>query len=191
MACTDSGWNFNSNDTSNKWALDATPATVTPWSGKCTLNFNNGKHYCGLSQCEDKTANASGGSATFSKTISAKDYKKLVVQFRSYDGTEFDKDNWETYDRKWLQISNDGFKDCSSTATGCSDKGAACNNNGTKSYELKKTTDVMNKWVKQSIDISDYAGKDFTIRLRFATCDGKYNNYPGWFVDDLRVYGEK
>ena len=191
FGCNDNGWTFASNDGVNKWAIDATPATIPPFSGSCTLNFNNGKNYCALADCADKDGNASGGSATYGKTIDATGYKKVVVQLRSYDGTEVDKDSWDDYDRKWLQVSDAGFSGCSSTSTSCKDTGAACKATGTKSFELKKSKDVMNKWVKRQVDVSAWAGKKFTLRLRFATCDGKYNDFPGWFVDDLRVYGSK
>jgi len=192
FTCGDKGWTYAAaaSTSGNAWAIDDTPSSVVPFSGKCTLNFNNGKNYCGETSCKG-SKNAAGGAATLDNVIDGAGYKKITVQFRSYDGSEVNQNSWDEYDRSWLQISTDGFAGCSATSTSCSDKGAACKTAGTTSYVLDKTKEVMNKWVKRSFDVSKVAGKKFTLRYRFATCDEQYNEYPGWFIDDLRVYGKK
>ena len=186
--CGAGGWEYASSSATVKWGIDATPSQIKAFTGECTLNFNNGKNYCGNSLCSGST-NSSGGSATYAKTVAAAGYTKLTVELRSYDATESATSSFAGYDRKWVQISTDGFSGCSSTST--SGSSAACNTTGTTSYEIKKLKEEMNKWVNQKVDISKYANKNFTLRLRFATGDHQYNDLPGWFVDDLRVYGKK
>ena len=192
FTCGDGGWSYagTGGALGSAWKIDDSPLSVSPFSGKCSLNFNNGKNYCGVTACKDD-GNDTGGAATLDKVIDAGGYSKITVQFRSYDGTEIDQNSWQDYDRGYLQVSTDGFAECSTTSTSCSEKGAECKTAGTKTFALDKTKEVMNKWVKRSFDVSHVAGKKFTLRLRFATCDDAYNDYPGWFVDDLRIYGKK
>jgi hypothetical protein len=50
------------------------------------------------------------------------------------------------------------------------------------------TTD--NSWWKEKVNLSDYAGEQVQIELRFDTVDEMNNLWLGWFVDDLVVYGK-
>ncbi|MRR10423.1 T9SS type A sorting domain-containing protein, partial [bacterium] len=43
-------------------------------------------------------------------------------------------------------------------------------------------------WLKKSFDLASYAGQDLTLRLHFGS-DNVVNSYPGWYVDDIMVYG--
>jgi len=45
-------------------------------------------------------------------------------------------------------------------------------------------------WTVTALDISAYAGKDIQIRFYFDTGDGLYNDFPGWFVDDVIIFDE-
>ncbi|MCK5292527.1 MAG: hypothetical protein KAR39_11000 [Thermoplasmata archaeon] len=47
-----------------------------------------------------------------------------------------------------------------------------------------------NSWWKEKVNLSDYAGKQVQIELRFDTVDTMNNVWLGWFVDDLVVYGK-
>ena len=42
-------------------------------------------------------------------------------------------------------------------------------------------------WHEEIIDISGYVGNNIVIRFSFDTVDGLYNNYEGWYVDDIYV----
>ncbi len=42
-------------------------------------------------------------------------------------------------------------------------------------------------WHQEVFDISSYCGKKIKIRFSFDTVDGLYNNYEGWYIDDVRV----
>lgn len=45
-------------------------------------------------------------------------------------------------------------------------------------------------WKKLVLNLSQYAGKQVRLDFRFDTIDEQNNNYMGWFVDDLALYGE-
>ncbi len=42
-------------------------------------------------------------------------------------------------------------------------------------------------WHLEAIDISSYTGKTIKIKFRFDSKDSLYNNYEGWYVDDIIV----
>ena len=60
---------------------------------------------------------------------------------------------------------------------------------GTKVLLTKQLSSAadLNKWVKESVDLTPYAGKKVTLRFRFDTGDPVNNEGPGWFVDDVAV----
>jgi hypothetical protein len=40
-----------------------------------------------------------------------------------------------------------------------------------------------------SLDLSPYAGGVSKVRFFFDSVDGKFNNFPGWFLDNVQVTG--
>jgi hypothetical protein len=42
-------------------------------------------------------------------------------------------------------------------------------------------------WRRISINLSSYVGHTIKIRFRFDTIDELYNNYEGWYVDDVKI----
>lgn len=42
-------------------------------------------------------------------------------------------------------------------------------------------------WVKQQVDLTDFAGKIVNLRFSFRTSDTNYNGFRGWFIDDVSV----
>lgn len=42
-------------------------------------------------------------------------------------------------------------------------------------------------WHRENVDISSYVGGTIKIRFTFDTIDGSYNNYEGWYIDNIRV----
>ena len=51
----------------------------------------------------------------------------------------------------------------------------------------KDSDDPDMNWHEETIDISGYIGNNIVIRFSFDTVDGLYNNYEGWYVDDVYV----
>ncbi|UCH88375.1 MAG: VCBS repeat-containing protein [Thermoplasmata archaeon] len=44
-------------------------------------------------------------------------------------------------------------------------------------------------WQFHSFEISNYIGQEVSLSFYFNTVDGNYNNYMGWYIDDLLVVG--
>ncbi len=53
--------------------------------------------------------------------------------------------------------------------------------------ELRSTSGMSGGWNLVSIDLSPYAGETVHIRFHFDSTDGLYNDYAGWWVDDVDV----
>jgi len=45
-------------------------------------------------------------------------------------------------------------------------------------------------WILSQFDISGYEGQLIKIRFHFDTGDSLYNDFPGWFIDDVTIYGD-
>ncbi len=109
------------------------------------------------------TGGANSGSLT-SPYISLVNISKPILSFMSWYQTE-------TYnpsrDKKFVQISV---------------------NNGSWT-NLKQISHTAKAWVNQQIDLSTYVNKKIRIRFYFNTVDGNYNNYQGWYIDDIRIKG--
>lgn len=45
-------------------------------------------------------------------------------------------------------------------------------------------------WTITSLDLTPYAGQTILIRFNFYTFDAKFNNFPGWFIDDIVVFDQ-
>jgi hypothetical protein len=45
-------------------------------------------------------------------------------------------------------------------------------------------------WNITSLDLTPYAGSIVSIRFAFDTGDERYNNFPGWFIDDMIVFDQ-
>jgi len=42
-------------------------------------------------------------------------------------------------------------------------------------------------WTEEVFDLSSYEGESVQVRFRFDSVDGSYNDYRGWYVDDVEV----
>src|SRR5262249_37843000 len=43
------------------------------------------------------------------------------------------------------------------------------------------------QWVSRAVDLSAYVGQTVRIRFAFGTGDGLFNDFEGWYVDDVKV----
>jgi hypothetical protein len=77
--------------------------------------------------------------------------------------TESTEKKW---DQRWVQISVD---------------------NGPYKNVKQLSDDVGDKWLRATIDLSNYAGKTIRIRFHFEALDSALNQYPGWFLDDIEI----
>ena len=44
------------------------------------------------------------------------------------------------------------------------------------------------QWVGRSLDLSAFAGKSIQVRFAFDSADALFNQYEGWYVDDVNVF---
>jgi hypothetical protein len=49
------------------------------------------------------------------------------------------------------------------------------------------STNSIGNWYEVQLDLSAYIGDDISIKFTFDTVDDTYNDYPGWYVDDVAV----
>ena len=45
-------------------------------------------------------------------------------------------------------------------------------------------------WILTTLDLSSYIGHTIIIRFHFDTYDGKFNDFPGWFVDNVVLFDQ-
>lgn len=45
-------------------------------------------------------------------------------------------------------------------------------------------------WRHVDVDLSTYAGQSILVRFRFDTVDGQWNDFPGWYLDNVRITAE-
>ncbi len=77
----------------------------------------------------------------------------------------------EEYDIRYVEISDDG---------------------GSTWDELWNSTDndpayPEGEWHQKWFDLSGYAGKDVLVRFRFDSVDERFNDYLGWYVDNVTI----
>ncbi|RLE61251.1 MAG: hypothetical protein DRJ35_01030 [Thermoprotei archaeon] len=54
-------------------------------------------------------------------------------------------------------------------------------------WQRGSNTDSLSYWHVESIDISSYINNNILIKFRFDSVDGLYNNYEGWYIDDIII----
>ena len=61
--------------------------------------------------------------------------------------------------------------------------------NGTNWTTVWTAYSSNNIWENPSIDLSSYSGQTISISFSFNTVDSLYNNFEGWYVDDVMILG--
>ena len=89
---------------------------------------------------------------------------QVALTFQSWEDTE----NLAGFDTRHVFISTDG----------------------TTFTQIFASTDDSADWYEAALDLSDYIGQNIWLRFEFDTIDGLFNNFPGWYVDDVRVVGQ-
>jgi len=109
----------------------------------------------------DNGATHTGTATTGTVTVPSTAPK---LSFKSWYQTE----GGITYDQMFVEVSNNG---------------------GTSWTSLLQVTDTMSQWNTEHLSLSSYAGQNIKLRFRFDTIDSAFNNYEGWYVDDVQVTG--
>jgi subtilisin family serine protease len=55
------------------------------------------------------------------------------------------------------------------------------------SSETGLITNPTTGWTNATVDLSDYADSTIQVQFDFDTFDGLYNDYEGWYVDDVKI----
>jgi serine protease AprX len=53
--------------------------------------------------------------------------------------------------------------------------------------EAWRSVEAASAWYQVEVDVSAYAGGELYVRFKFDTGDASYNDYRGWYVDDVEV----
>jgi hypothetical protein len=153
-------WTLSPKVNNTGWGFDATPAVPAKLTGACSLNYNNGKDYAGLS----------AGTATSAFLYDAAAVKgSITLAFHSYNGTDATEDLSGKTDQRWIEISTDGFATLAAKV------------------QLENKPNL-GKWFIETVDLSAFAGQKFQVRFRFDSVDDVKNAGAGWFIEDVNVY---
>jgi subtilisin family serine protease len=82
---------------------------------------------------------------------------------------------WDTVSQSWFSTAVDPLN--------WQDRGALLGWTGHLRSDLSEP-----QWVSRSVDLSAYVGQKVQVRFAFAAGDALFNDYEGWYVDDLAVY---
>ena len=111
------------------------------------------------------TGASNSGSLT-SPVIDLSNFTSTTLAFKYFYKTESTGIYW---DQRWVQVGVDGvFADV-----------------------IQLSGDSMFEWNECVIDMSSYDGENVQIRFFFDTADGYINDYEGWYIDDILIFGEK
>jgi PKD repeat protein len=149
--------------TANGWTLTGlwhvSGACATPPSTPNSLNYNQD------SGCTYFTGSRTSGMATVGLDLTGRSGATLDLTHR------FVKELYSggAYDVMRIQVSTDG--------------GATW----TTLRQWDSRNPNQPAWTPQSVDLAPYAGRAIKLRFFFDSIDRNYNNYAGWFIDDVLV----
>jgi len=112
------------------------------------------------------TGNRNGGSL-ISPDINLSAATSATLTYRSSHQTE--AENPLVFDLKYVEVSTDG---------------------GVTWAELERIPGTSSGWQQRSVSLSAYRGQTIKIRFRFDTGDALFNDYEGWYIDDVRIAGD-
>ena len=119
-----------------------------------------------LSWAYNNGSNYSTGTRTtgsiISPWISLSNATAASLSFRSWYQTE---DAGTSWDRKLVYVSTDGT-------------------NWTQVFQI---TGPSAQWTAQGCDLSAYAGRRIKVKFTFDSVDAMYNQFRGWYVDDVTI----
>ncbi len=184
-ACDGNTWTFAAAVGGVAWALDASPDIGALPFGKCTVNFNNGKNYCHSGNCQ--SGQGTSGIATYKPQFDLPAGKKLTLMMQTWLSTENpNQGQGANYDNTWVEVSANNF--ACNNGNNCPSQGNPYTQGQTVSYQLPR--DKLKVWVQRQMDLGPLAGKKVSLRVRFSSGDGKFNDFEGPFLDEFKFYAE-
>jgi hypothetical protein len=194
-ACSNAGWTMQSNTAqisfpSLNWSIDASPQSVAPKTGSCTLNYNDGTNYRpGAAGIEFDQA--TGGTARWGQTIDLDNYTKAALRVWVYLSVEgngacaTNSAGCDARDVTVLEISRDNFADCTCGANQTCQNAPICSSVDTIGVVVPK--DNLGVWFPVVVDLSPFAGDTVALRVRFDSVTSQFNTGAGVFLDDIEV----
>lgn len=147
------------------WETELYNSTDDLWHKSDLASFSgDSSWWCGLESTGDFETGNRINTALISPTIDLKNAKSSVIQFMEKFETE------DGYDYCMVDVSTDDGENWSQLRG----EGLSGSSGG---------------WVATSFDLTAYCGKLIKIRFYFDTRDGAYNNFSGWFIDDIKITG--
>jgi hypothetical protein len=143
------------------WRISTSPSDPCADSrtGRSAFVFNN------PGTCTYEGSNASFGELTLPATPLPCNRSSTTLSFWHWSQTE----RHAGYDRREVRISVNGGAWQTVWQAGAQDFG------------------MRGQWVQQRIDLSAHRGQSVRVQFYFNTGDNSYNNYAGWYVDDIEV----
>ena len=95
----------------------------------------------------------------------------------------------------WIDLTNAAaatlsFKswyETEDTGTSWDQKKVLVTTDGTNWTPILQVSGPNKQWVNQSVDLNAYAGRRIRIQFLFDTVDAVYNQFRGWYIDDISV----
>ena len=95
----------------------------------------------------------------------------------------------------WIDLTNAAtatltFKswyETEDTGTSWDQKKVLVSTDGTNWTPVLQISGANRQWVSQSVDLGVYAGRRVRVRFLFDSVDGVYNQFRGWYLDDVEV----
>lgn len=154
------GWH-KSSGTNDLWRVASD--CVTANSGAYQMAFGRASP-----NCDYDVGTATGWART--PVIDLSSYSSATLRFAHFWETE--SYSGGAYDKMMVELSSNG---------------------GTSWTQVRQwdSRDANpSDWDTVDVDVSSYASSQFRVRFVFDTVDGSFNNYDGWYVDDVEVLAE-
>jgi hypothetical protein len=149
---------------------DDVESGTTKWSATGLWNITNHRAhspthswYYGQPGSWNYDTGGTNSGSIVSPDINLNSATSATLRFWSWYETEDEARSW---DKKFVEISTNG------------------GTNWTTLFQISGDSKI---WRGISINLSSYIGHTIKIRFRFATIDALYNNYEGWFIDDVKI----
>jgi len=138
--------------------------------GSLVAPFPSSSHadYYGIDGvCTYNTGAANSGTLSLLVPVDLTSSLTAFASFGSYEETECSGGNCG-FDNRYVEVSTDG---------------------GVTWNTVWGSSGPRGSWYQAWVNLSPYAGQTLLLRFRFDSVDQAFNNYFGWMVDDITVWG--
>lgn len=161
------GWTTTGDASGNDlWHIDTHPPGYAAGSHAWYYGINaEPRHF--------NTGNPNAGSLV-SPPIDLCDFQQVRLLYATWYQTEPNPVQANDFDKKYVDVSTDN--------------GATWETS--EDFQVRYPDIPMGSWQEIEVDLNAYAGQTILIRFRFDSIDGNYNDWEGWYVDNIRIVGD-